>query len=70
LLFYAISAAGNLLLVVPRPGPSVVSDPTGKQWNVSDITGTCALVIIFTMGAFLLLAWSRLAGKQRETHSV
>lgn len=38
LLFYAVSAAGNLLLIVPRPEPSVVSDPTGKQWNVSDIT--------------------------------
>ncbi|HYL74017.1 MAG TPA: carotenoid biosynthesis protein [Bryobacteraceae bacterium] len=60
LLFYGLSAAGNLLLVIPRPGLSVVSDPTGTQWKVSDITGTCALVTIFTMGAFTLLAWVRL----------
>jgi putative membrane protein len=70
LLFYAVSAAGNLLLFAPQPGPSVVSDPTGKQWNVSDITGTCALVTIFTMGAVVFLAWIRLADQQRETHSV
>jgi uncharacterized membrane protein len=61
LLFYMVSAAGNLLLVIPRPGPSVVSDPTGTLWKVSDITGTCALVTIFTMGVFALLAWIRLA---------
>jgi len=59
-LFYAVSAAGNILLAIPRAGPSVVSDPTGAQWRVSDITATCALVSIFTMGAFALLAWLRL----------
>jgi uncharacterized membrane protein len=63
-LFYAASAAGNILLVIPRAGLSVVSDPTGAQWKVSDITGTCAFVSIFTMGAFALLAWARLAGQK------
>jgi len=61
LLFYGLSAAGNLLLIIPRPGLLVVSDPTGMQWKVSDITGACALVTIFTMGAFTLLAWVRLS---------
>jgi uncharacterized membrane protein len=60
-LFYAASAAGNILLVIPRVGPSVVSDPTGVEWRVSDITGTCALVSTFTMGAFALMAWVRLS---------
>jgi uncharacterized membrane protein len=60
LRFYAVSAAGNLLLAIPRPGPSVVSDPGGRLWRVSDITETCALVTIFTMGVFALLAWARL----------
>ncbi|HXR16746.1 MAG TPA: carotenoid biosynthesis protein [Terriglobales bacterium] len=60
-LFYAASAAGNVLLLVPQAGPSVVLDPSGAQWKVSDITGTCAVVSIFTMGAFTLLAWVRLA---------
>jgi uncharacterized membrane protein len=58
-LFYAVSAAGNILLTVPQPGPVMVSDPTGVQWRVSDITGACALVSIFIMGAFALLAWVR-----------
>jgi putative membrane protein len=60
-LFYAVSAAGNILPAIARHGPSMVCDPTGAQWEVSDITGTCALVSIFTMGAFALLAWVRLA---------
>ncbi len=61
-LFYGISAAGNLLLLIPQAGPSVVSDPAGAQWSVSDITGASALVSIFAMGAFALLA-SRLVGQ-------
>ena len=66
LLFYAVSAAGNLLLVIPRSGPTMISDPTGALWKVSDITGTCALVTIFTMGVFLLLAWVRLEESKAE----
>jgi uncharacterized membrane protein len=68
IILYAISAAGNALLVIPRPGPSVVVDPAGTQWRVSDITGTCALVSIFTMGAFALLAWIRLADQKLEAN--
>jgi len=68
-LFYAVSALGNVLLVIPQSGPLVVSDPTGVRWKVSDITGTCALISVFTMGAFALLAWVRLldhkAGNRR-----
>jgi uncharacterized membrane protein len=60
-LFYAVSAAGNILLVIPRAGVSVVSDPAGAQWKVSDITSTCALVSVFTMGAFAVIAWVRLS---------
>lgn len=66
-LFYAAVAAGNVLQVIPRSGPSVVSDPTGAQWRVSDITGTCALVSIFTMGAFAALAWVRLMNQQADS---
>lgn len=65
ILFYAASAAGNILLVIPRPTGSVVSDPAGAEWRISDITGTCALVSIFTMGAFALLAWVSLADQKR-----
>jgi putative membrane protein len=66
-LFYALSAAGNVLLnFIPQAGLSVVSDPTGARWRVSDITGTCTLVSIFTMGAFALLAWARIADQRAE----
>jgi uncharacterized membrane protein len=64
ILFYAVSAAGNILLVIPRSGPSVISDPSGAQWKVSDIAATCALVSVFTMGAFALVAWVRLADQK------
>jgi len=67
-LFYGVSAAGNLLLIVPRFGLSA-TDPTGTQWRVSDITGSCALVTIFTMGAFTLLAWVRLMDTQDQSHA-
>jgi uncharacterized membrane protein len=66
ILFYAVSAAGNILLVIPRPMVSVVSDPSGTQWKVSDITRTCALVSVLTMGAFAALAWARLADQKAE----
>ncbi|HXX17361.1 MAG TPA: carotenoid biosynthesis protein [Candidatus Eremiobacteraceae bacterium] len=64
-LFYAVSATGNLLLLIPKKDLSLVSDSTGALWRVRDITGTCGLVSIFTMGAFALLAWTRL--HDRET---
>ena len=64
ILFYAVSAAGNFLLVIPKFELSVVSDPTGAQWKVSDIVGTCALVSVLTMGAFAVMAWVRLADQK------
>jgi len=58
--FYAVSAAGNLVLLIPRPNPSVISDPSGAQWRVADITGATAIVSLFVMGAFVLMAAARL----------
>jgi uncharacterized membrane protein len=66
LVFYVVSAAGNLLVVIPRAGPAVVSDPAGVQWKVSNIASACALVSIFLMGAFSLLAWVRLTDQKIE----
>jgi uncharacterized membrane protein len=63
--FYAISAAGNLLLLIPQPGPAVVSDPSGVPWKVSSITAASAVATIFTMGAFALLAWIKRPGAGR-----
>jgi len=61
-LFYALCAAGNLLLLLGTPpgGLALVSDPSGATWRVRDILGASALVSIFTMGAFALIAWVRL----------
>jgi uncharacterized membrane protein len=66
-IFYAISAAGNVLLIILQPGFSVVYDPTGTAWRVRDITGTCALVSIFTMGVLALVAWIRLGDQKRAS---
>ena len=60
ILFYGASAAGNLAVPAP-PGVAVVRDAAGTVWPVSGILGTAALVSVFVMGAFALLAWVRLA---------
>jgi putative membrane protein len=58
-IFYGISAAGNLLLL-STAGPAVVTDALGMPWKVGSIVGASALISIFVMGAFTLLAWARL----------
>jgi len=58
-VFYAVSAVGNILLAIPRPRVETVLDATGVLWRVRAITATCALVSIFTMGAFAVMAWAR-----------
>jgi uncharacterized membrane protein len=60
LLFYAVSVGGNFFNLIPQT-PDPVVDATGKLWSLRSITGACALTTVFTMGAFLLLAWIRLA---------
>jgi uncharacterized membrane protein len=56
-IFYGISAAGNLLLWLPNSRPALITDPAGVQWNVSTIKAACALISIFVMGGFAALAW-------------
>lgn len=70
-LFYSLCAAGNLLLLLSAPpgGLAVVSDASGAKWNVRDIVGASALVSIFTMGAFAVFAWVRLAEQTEEPPS-
>ncbi len=69
ILFYGVSAAGNLLLLIPRPGLSHVTDATGKVWQVSSITAACAVASIFIMGGFALLAWIRLTDRSTEAQA-
>ena len=59
ILFYSVSALGNVLLVVPR-SPTWVTDATGRAWRSADIVDTCALVSLCVMLPFAVLAWVRL----------
>jgi hypothetical protein len=61
-VFYGISAAGNLL--VTAPPAQVVVDANGTVWSVSGILTASALVSIFVMGAFTILAWIRASLEQ------
>lgn len=62
--FYILCAAGNVAQTIPTPNPAIVLDPSGAQWRVADITGASALVSIFAMGAFAVVAWIRMTGAQ------
>jgi uncharacterized membrane protein len=59
-LFYAVSAAGNLLLAIPAADVSIVSDPAGTQWKVSSIINASVFISIFAMSPITLLAWARI----------
>jgi len=62
--FYGLSAAGNVLIILPKADPAIVFDATGVPWNVKSIATACALVSIFAMGAFVVIALVRLVGSQ------
>ena len=69
-LFYAVSTAGNLLLVLgPNESPIVV-DPAGVAWTVKIITRTCFTLSLVTMGSFALLAWMRIGRDVRPLPTV
>jgi uncharacterized membrane protein len=63
IIFYALMAAGAVLRTVPTSGAAAVADATGALWRVSDINAVCALVSVFIMGAFVLLAAVRLTAR-------
>jgi putative membrane protein len=64
--FYALCAAANVCQVFGHRTQTVVQDPTGHAWVVADITAASALVSIFVMGGFAVLALVRL-GRQSAT---
>ena len=63
ILFYAVCAAGNVGQVLARSNSALVRDPSGKQWRVSDFTAASALMSIFVMGAFAVLAWVKTSNR-------
>lgn len=58
--FYGVCAAGNLLLLIPRPGMVVVPDPSGVLWKVSNIILASAAISVLVMGTFAMWAWLNL----------
>jgi putative membrane protein len=48
--FYAVSALGNFLLLIPLHRMSIVTDPAGRSWNVSGIAAACAGVSVVMLG--------------------
>jgi len=60
-LFYALSALGNLLVIAPSSVGSVFVDATGKRWMISNILRTSHLVSLFLMLPLGLIAWFRIS---------
>lgn len=69
-LFYALSACGNLLLAIPTKTaismPPIIKDAAGHLWIVSDIIGACALMSLFVMTPIALVAWVGLSNMKRS----
>jgi putative membrane protein len=65
IVFYALSALGNLLMNAPSSLGEVFVDATGKHWMISHILWTSHLVSILLMIPLSLIAWFKIA-KQHE----
>ena len=70
IMFYALSACGNLLLAIPATtafqfGPNV-ADATGRMWKVSSILEACAVVSLFVM--LPIAAWAGLQLERFQGH--
>jgi uncharacterized membrane protein len=60
IIMYFLLGLRDPLLYLRSTDNRQVTDPTGHVWSVSDIRASAALVAIFTMIAFALIAWLRL----------
>jgi uncharacterized membrane protein len=65
IFLYAVCAAGNVCQLFGQPISPVVQDPAGHAWRAADITAASALVSVFVMGSFAVLAWIRMSGQQQ-----
>jgi putative membrane protein len=61
ILFYALSALGNLLMIAPLSSGGVFVDATGKHWMIANILWTSRLVSVFLMVPLSLIAWFRIS---------
>jgi uncharacterized membrane protein len=62
ILFYAASAAGNLLVVAPPSMGGHFADAAGKQWAIPGILWASRLVSILLMMPLSLMAWVKASG--------
>ncbi|MGA1982169.1 MAG: carotenoid biosynthesis protein [Acidobacteriaceae bacterium] len=60
ILFYALAAVGNLLMIAPSSAGDVFVDATGKRWMIANILWTSRLVSVFLMVPLSLIAWFRI----------
>jgi hypothetical protein len=67
ILFYAASAIGNILLIAQPGTPTVITDPSGRQWLTAEILRATVLVSLLVMGAFALTAWLRLGNPTKSS---
>lgn len=66
--YYAVCAAGNMLVALAPPPVAVVADPSGVAWSVPAIARACALTSLFVMGPFALLAWRKTSRPNSGVH--
>ena len=61
ILFYALTALGNLLMIAPSSLGNVFVDATGKRWMIANILWTSRLVSVFLLMPLSLIAWFKIA---------
>jgi len=69
ILFYAASAAGNLLVAAPVSVGGVFVDAAGRRWMITDILWATRLVSIFLMMPLSLIAWVKAARPVEQSRS-
>ena len=58
IIFYGLSAVGNLLVAVPVWMPKVIVDASDRSWMVSHILWASHLASVFVMMPLALIAWT------------
>lgn len=61
ILFYLLSASGNLLVIAPSSLGTVFVDATGKRWMIANILWTSRLVSVFVMFPLGVIAWFKVS---------
>lgn len=70
IVFYAASAAGNLLVAAPASMPKFIVDASGRSWTVSGILWASRLVSLFVMMPLGALAWRGTSAPSIDTASL